>query len=175
MVATPVSASPAPRLPECLLSWPAPIPLGGWAFKQRLQHLNFFPAFGPSLGFASSPSQQYFLRFKEPSACLLGAGRRFVDERFIELQLILLRHFILLSMVSLLDHDRITRLTLPHGWQRETKLRHWDVSSCLIGLYIMLLRLGTRYGFSASSGIFWEFFIGSDRGPTRRSGRRCRF
>jgi hypothetical protein len=27
----------------------------------------------------------------------------------------------------------------------------------------------------ASSGIFWEFFIGSDRGPIRRSGRRCRF
>ena len=26
-----------------------------------------------------------------------------------------------------------------------------------------------------SSGIFWEFFIGSDRGPIRRSGRRCRF
>lgn len=31
------------------------------------------------------------------------------------------------------------------------------------------------FTFSASSGIFWEFFIGSDRGPIRRSGRRCRF
>jgi RNA polymerase sigma factor (sigma-70 family) len=26
----------------------------------------------------------------------------------------------------------------------------------------------------ASSGIFWEFFIGRDRGPIRRSGKRCR-
>jgi hypothetical protein len=38
-----------------------------------------------------------------------------------------------------------------------------------------LLNSQTVEWFYASSGMFWEFFIGPDRGPSPRNGRRCRF
>jgi hypothetical protein len=40
--------------------------------------------------------------------------------------------------------------------------------------WLVVLVLIVPAPFFASSGIFWEFFIGRDRGPIRRSGKRCR-